>query len=242
MKKLAIYGDSFAANYEWWPQFLNELPEFKEYEFIVLGINGAAPDCCYSNFLQTHHNYDKIIFLWSSDFRSTLITVENGIHSNHISFHYLPKLKDTYEQSLKVTGQYKNIFKKPSKDALQWVKNEWIFIEKYPDKNVLFNIAMRDSVKLLRPDAINVECFRFMGKFGLNSISFHDMSQFCDYFLDDNYDIRKNHLTRQQSLEFAHYMNKHIQEKDFDIHDTFVNPQNYYTLSKTVEEAGFVLP
>jgi hypothetical protein len=52
---------------------------------------------------------------------------------------------------------------------------------------------------------------------------------------------RPNHLTKTQNKEFAEYLYKHINESDFDIHSTFNSPEKYYTMSKTLEDSGFIV-
>ncbi len=241
-KKIAIYGDSFAASLDWWPRLLSKLPEFENYKIFAFGIGGTGPDYSYSRFLETHENYDKVIFLWSSDLRSTLITLEEGReHVRHITFHYHPKLKDTYEQAIQIARNNRFVFNQINKDSLRWVKNEWIYIQKYQNKNTLFNIAMRDSVKLVRPDSINIECFDFLGKSGLFNVQKKDMEQYSEFILEENLEIRKNHLSFRQSVEFVKYLYKHINDENFDIHDTFEFPEKYYTMSKTIEESGYIL-
>ena len=50
-----------------------------------------------------------------------------------------------------------------------------------------------------------------------------------DDMIDDKR-IRKNHLTERQSIEFVEYLNHHITNDEFDIHDTFKEPKKYYTI------------
>lgn len=241
MKKIAIYGDSFAQHYDGWPKYLKKISEFKDSEIFVFGVASTSPEYSYSRFLTTHHEYDFIIFLWSCPYRSSLISVDNQNHTVHINFNYREKLKNVYLQAIETSKNNSNVFENIDKNSLKWAKNEWIFLKKFPNKNILFNIAMRDSVKLLRPDAINVECFDFFDKKGLFNVQKNDMLQYSNYFLKENIDIRKNHLTIIQNIEFVKYLSKYIKDENFDIHDTFKEPEKYYTMSKTIEESGFIL-
>ena len=243
MKKIAIYGDSFASFYSGWPKFFSHL---MKNEVDVFGESGTSVGYSYLKFLETHENYDQVFFFWTHPTRCWLISVENNFDTlkHHCSFMMSKNVDiifDIHLQHMNLTSNIK-----------EWVINENKFVNLYETKNLLSIIAMRDSVKLKRPDCFNIECFDFYevnnNKLtskktpGMWRIGLQDMSQFSEKtFLRDDPTKRPNHLTFQQNLEFANNLFKFVNDKNFDIHETFKNPQKYYTMSKTIEESGFIL-
>ena len=253
MKKISIYGDSFAANVTGWPSFLKN---YFNGEIDIFAVSGTSTNYSYMRFLETHENYDLIIFIWSIDKRNSLITKD--FKNNKYTVHGVANSNINHSTKSDLINSQKEIRKNISefhkKDVdLVWLGNEVISLNKYPSKNVLNEIAMRDSVKLRRPDSINIEAtsnpqFRDQG---MANIVFSDLCQLLsklnvDIELDrknynDDPDKRPNHLTLKQNQEFAEYLYRHINETDFDIHTTFLDPRKYYTMSNSLEESGFVL-
>lgn len=249
--KIAIYGDSFAANFEGWPSHLKDL--FKAKKVTIFAEGGTSANFSYMKFLNTHKKYDLVIFLWTSITRNCLITKDKNysIHgfsnSNHHNKMELKELISEYIVSMnkKMTSYLPEFSELDEK----WVVWESVYSSKYPSKNFLENRAMRDSVKLTRPDAINVECFSNpeFSKNGMSEISKYDWCQIVSRLEieDKSYlegcKMRPNHLSSHQNVEFAEYLYKHIHTNNFDIHNTFVKPEKYYTMSKTLEESGFMV-
>jgi hypothetical protein len=165
------------------------------------------------------------------------------------------ELKETIRENLRQNLRFNNM-QIQNRDLPEFVKidNDWVLHEsiystKHPSKNFLHNLAMRDSVKLQRPDSINIEISCYtpeISMFGMCNIPVTDLSQLLKEKTDpikyrEDWRKKPNHLTDQQSKEFAVYMYKQINQKDFDIHKTFVKPEKYYTMSKTLEEGGFIV-
>jgi len=258
LTKIAIYGDSFAADYEGWPKYFGELMRC---EVTTFGCPSTSVGFSYLKFLETHEQYDLIYFLWTSHNRNYLISNKKNktILQHHLCF--IPSTETmssvgNSEQKINAAGIYFNDIKELNTDKLllSWIKDENQYSEKYPNKNLLNIIAMRDSVKLKRPESVNIECFDFfkMDKNkitskvipGMYRIELRDMMQFSKTWIfanDKEHKKRFNHLTKIQNQEFAKYLLESFETKNFDIHKTFEKPEKYYTISKTLEESGFVL-
>jgi hypothetical protein len=252
--KIAIYGDSFGQDYDGWPYYLELL--FKQSKVKTYAVPGTSCEFSYSKFLETHKNYDIVIFLWTSTDRSSLITKKNNnTYKCHSSFNYYYDVNYSYALGKYLNKKYSNTFDSLNSDIKEWINYEHFLLKKYPTRNFLFNKSMRDSVKLNRPDCINIECFTEFCNYGLINVFFEDLNQLKIKFVEDlnlrligkelkfkeNGSIRRNHLTRIQNMEFAEYLHCHIKEKEFDVHKTFSNPKKYYTMSKTIEESGIIL-
>lgn len=246
--KIAIYGDSFGREFDGWPKYFSHL--IKEKSIEIFAASSTSPDFSYLRFLETHEKYDRIIFLWSSYKRHSLVSEnENTLKINHhtsISSDW--SLENCFETHRLMFNQkhLRNYFNPMDENLKKWMAYTHTFMNLYPHNNVLLNIAMRDSVKLKRPDSINIECFNYRKTKGIFNVTLVDMMQLsktlygeCGLIAEDH-NVRKNHLTDIQNVEFAKYLHVHFNNKDFDIHKTFKNPKKYYTMSKTLEESGFI--
>lgn len=259
MTKIAIYGDSFATDYEGWPKYFGELMkcEVKTFAYYSTSIGYS-----YLKFLETHEEYDIVYFFWTDTLRTWLISTSGGVMSDsknrttlrhHICFSpSWAKENPSPDVDTKYTGMpNRNIPDIDKKLIFGWIKTENYWSEKFKDKNVLSTIAMRDSVKHRRPDCFNVEAFDYYktnkNKItseitpGMWRIPIQDMMQYSNEWLseDPNSERRFNHLSKTQNKEFAQYLFESYQNKNFDIHKTFENPKKYYTLSRCREESGF---
>jgi hypothetical protein len=257
MTKIAIYGDSFACAFEGWPSYLQKI--YGESQVTTFGVGGTSSNFSYMKFLETHEKYDIIIFLWSAIGRDGLITkdFESKKYQVYGFSDFIPynqEAKKTIKESMVYNKDIKKFIKEFKPIDEKWVIYDSFYSKKYKSKNFLVNLAMRDSVKLRRPDSVNIECFSDCPEFceyGMCEISIFDWCQIIsklgkedtidiDKYQED-YTKRPNHLSIQQNKEFAEYLYKHINEKNFNIYDTFANPKQYYTMSETLEESGFIL-
>jgi len=258
MKKIAIYGDSYGASFQGWPRYLEKF--YNDCRVTTFALGGSSPNYSYLKFLETHEKYDIVIFLWTCFTRNGLITkipekdkytvhgFTNNVHSRTEEF------KEEVLINTKRSITNYQITKKYHGDVISdidtsWVMHESLYSAKYPTKNYLENLALRDSVKFKRPDSINIECFGLDNcDICLWNVTFNDWIQFIPKDVDfnsieysDEIKKRPNHLSLKQNEELASYIYKQIEDKSFDIHSTFKNAKKYYTMSKTLEEAGFVL-
>lgn len=252
--KVAIYGDSFASNFEGWPSHLKNLLNSKKVTIFAEG--GTSANFSYMKFLETHKKYDVVIFLWTSITRNCLITKDpnNKKYSIHgfsnSNYHNKMELKDLISEYI-MSMNRKMTLHLPQFSELdeKWIVWESVYSSKYPSKNFLENRAMRDSVKLTRPDAINVECFSNpeFSESGMSEISKYDWCQTVSRLEihDKSYlegcKMRPNHLSLKQNKEFAEYLYKHMNTDNFDIHKTFAKPEKFYTMSQNLEESGFIV-
>jgi hypothetical protein len=258
MTRIAIYGDSYASCLHGWPKYFQAF--YKKSEIETFGLGGSSPNYSYMKFIETHEKYDMVIFLWTSITRNCLIARDYKrkkyeIHGFTENYCLSEELKEDIKQNLRKNVLYNIETKQHNVKGFSKVDKDWIIYEsilstKYPSKNFLENIAMRDSVKLRRPDSINIECFyNYQSqRYGIMSICaadffsvLKDRPDFNSLRYCDDAKIRPNHLSLTQNKEFAKYLYRHINESNFDIHDTFEEPEKYYTMSKTFDGSGFIV-
>jgi len=246
MTKVAVYGDSFAHRHDGWPSYLEKLMKA---EITLFGVSGSSVAYSYHKFLETHEKFDLVYFFWTTHDRSWLISTKNSIFNtlrsdliHYTSFQPHWDIKDTFD--LHRQKYNSNL----TDDLKKFISNEKENCQLYPDKNFISVFAMKDSVKLRRPDCINISTMdeiEMVGTklkkscVGMGNIEKQDMMQFSSKFLDENRDKRPNHLTIKQNEEFAAYLNL-SKEGKVDLNKTFKNPSKYYSMSKTFEESGFI--
>lgn len=267
MTKIAVYGDSFASQKIGWPNYLESL--YKNSEIDIFGVGGTSPNFSYMRFLETHKKYDLVIFLWTSPTRNALITRNHDtkkyeVHGFTETDCPHETLKENIRQNLKQNLRYNNLIFNDIPEFVnideKWILHESVHCTIHESKTFLENLAMRDSVKLRRPDSINIECFENLENFsyGMSNICVSDFYQalYLEYknelnysqvlklqppHYNDDFEKRPNHLSFKQSKEFAYFLYKHINDRNFDLHKTFQKPEKFYTMSKSFEEGGFLL-
>lgn len=235
MSSVAIYGDSFGQYYEnAWPQYLQSI--LKSTNLRTFAFSGSSLEYSYAKFLETHEDYDIIIFLLTTEQRTSLIIKDEDRYNILAGVIPGQKLKYCFDY----VKNNKNIFSFWDKNIENWIKFEWHFSRIYPFKNSLVYNSMKDSIKLRRPDTFFIECFSSKNNPGIHNITKEDMSQYSKVNIMEDISIRKNHMTNQQNIEFAKYMYLHLTNSEFDIHDTFFDVRKYYTMSNSFEESGFI--
>lgn len=260
--KIAAYGDSFAADYMGWPQYI---AEHYSATLDIYGIGGTSIEFTYLNFIKTEKEYDKVLVFWSSPDRTSLICqnfdTKEYTHYGECQRHQEPKGALDYNTHFPVAkswcGKNKDwIFYRDKKDARkirallsQWINKEIVTYKTellFGNRHALKHDAMRESVLYRRPDAAVVECFGPNGMMNIQIEDFENMFgsdqlSWTKVYTEDP-ETRLNHMSAKQNEEFAKYLIRHMEDPNFDIHTTFdFNVlKDYYTMSKTIEEAGLV--
>ena len=173
MKKLAIFGDSYARkdasdiNEKSWPEFLIG------YDITNFGDAGTDLWFSYNLFLKNYQQFDNIIFLITSPHRLTLFNPNVKIYPNQNYTTASIKLESA-------TGveneQYKLIV-----DYYNLIHNN--------EKEEKLHQLMIDSVQQLRTDAIVYPCFDNTWS---NEIPLYSITKFEDKLLGLDKDARNN--------------------------------------------------
>jgi len=248
--RIAIYGDSFAADNVGWPQYIE-----KHYGASIdnYAVGGTSIKYSYSRFRDTYKNYDKVIVFWSSHDRTSLILKkhkESFVHFGECNYGNSKSALIRYNEGKFPNWEDEKLSEKDKKKLLWlWLSNQLSLYKKTYDYGNIHDLehnAMRDSVLYRRPDAHIVECF---GEFGLVNVqnadfinNVGDIDEWWKVYKESHH-MRKNHMTPIQNEEFAGYLIKHMEDPTFDVHTTFNKEtiQDYYTMSKNYFEAGFNL-
>ena len=254
--KLAVFGDSFAAikigqegttkeKYHW-PNIVAKMLNIDKHDNFALG--GTSIDWSYMNFMKYHKNYDILIFVVTADSRSSIITEYPVNNFKHICSFFA-------EQPLSYNEHLNDsVLKSPINNLIDFkiLKNELYKFKHYPSTHQLAHSAMRDSIIHRRPDTILIDAFPNVRSplwtkedespcmYNIQIADFHNNGHFdrskwtkMENKLQGD-DERFCHMTISQNKKFAEYVYKHINEDNFDIHQTLqINSiQNFYELSK----------
>lgn len=253
--KIGIYGDSFATYYEnGWPKFIEE--KLKATLFLY-AMGNSSIEWSYNTFLSTHEDKDLIIFVMSSPTRTSLITREDdqlSYHQTSVRLHHTLDQNIDYHKrkinqkfnELDPAKKHYNSFPPFTKAHKKYQKYTLELLKEFPNMLNIYHDAIRNSIKYIRPDAFIIEGFgSFSNNYaGMTNITLDEIEKLQPKgsMLEDNLDIRINHMTFTQNREFANYLFKHIRKKSFDIHNTLKrhNTAKYYSLSETLEESGLI--
>jgi len=233
---IGIFGDSYALDspHSWTTHLANKL----DVQITNYSVGGSSFDYSYSQFRKYHNLHKTIIFIVTSTTRGSIFTTKNS-RPEHLAFYQNIDIKNLI--SMNDDEDVADSFSKPSKKwdkrFMKTLKNE-ITKSIYYDSNIMYHTAYLDSIKYLRPDSHIVFAFDFPSErpgsmFNISKIDYDNLKLF------DDDDFRSCHMSHQQNKEFANYMQQHI-ETNFDIHSTMIKPENFYTLSKTKEEANWI--
>lgn len=248
--KLAVFGDSFAdinddyKSDNYWPNIVSN--KLNTSKYVCYGHGGTSIDWSYMNFMNNHENFDKIIFVVTSDARFSLIDFnEESRKYNHIlSLLSHRNFDDNLEWNM-TTSIAKNL------NEIRLLENELIKFKLIDKPHKLSHDAMIHSIRYLRDDAIIIYAFpgsRFEYGSKLNSPCMFNIQKADFYNLGLNdpenwYKLETNrycHFTKEQNEKFAEYIIKQMNDNDFDIHDTLEleSIHKFYPISYTFEQAG----
>jgi hypothetical protein len=227
---IGIYGDSYAEPGDSWVDYLDS-------NFLCFNKGGSSIDYSYHKFLETHKQFDRIIFIVSSFDRGSIFTLENN-KPIHIAFYQDADIEDIkFSNTDKMDRTELRSFKKYNRKIWPFIENEIKKIKNY-DSNFVYHNAYIDSILYQRPDAHIVYAFPFPNRSDVGMINISRLD--WDHLnLSEHDDFRICHMSNAQNQEFANYMIQHM-NGNIDIHNTFKNAKDHYTISETLEEANWV--
>lgn len=166
--KVAIYGDSFAdplvGNLELtrngvnvgWPELLKE-----KYTVDVYARGGSSVYYSYNNFLETHHKYDKVIFVITESRRWHSLFEVNG-KTNQYNDNLFPFANLFMVDSFLKNEDSKQYLTQSLKDKLVALQDYYTFlIDDCDDYNRKMAHLMIDDVLRIRKDVIMMPGFNF---------------------------------------------------------------------------------
>lgn len=233
---IGIFGDSYALDYP--NSWISCLSTNINKEFTNYSVGGSSFDYSYHQFRKYNHLHNMIIFVVTSTSRGSIFTTKNN-RILHLAFYQNSSIADL--KSMNNDEDVPSTFSKPAetwnKRLIKTIKGE-INKSVYYDSNIMYHTAYLDSIKYLRPDAHIIFAFDFPtlhygSMFNISKIDYNNLN------LPEDEDFRPCHMSYQQNIEFANYMQQHI-ETDFDIHSTMIKPERFYTASKNKEDANWI--
>lgn len=223
MKKLAIYGDSYAecdAPHGW--SYLLQQTDPAGIDIFAEG--GSGIDWSFNNFLNTHANYEKIIFVVTTHGRIHYpIECTNKTTGTVTTFEHWPGIS-TIEWVIKNYTSKNNLLEDLFKFYIEFFHHQFAYV-----KNT--NKAIICYIKAKRPDAVIIPAFRQASigempdleldleysEWSLYDISSQEIKQFATEHTWDNFeDPRCNHLT----CESNKWVLKHVEAR---LNGQFVN-------------------
>jgi hypothetical protein len=195
--KIAIYGDSFGANpigvkdYSLYPYVKSSWWEILSTKYNVTNFCEWSASLLYSTeqFIQTHQEFDKIIFLITHPGR---ITVKHNLQYKHFV---------NYEYS---TFWRRDAKKQGWNDLLDAVLLYYKFIQNDSLSSIQHQSYL-SYIKSIRADMFLIPCFQhsFKNNFSLCDIFDKEQQYWNTEYKVDKLDIRKGHLTNSNHVILA---------------------------------------
>ena len=227
---LGIYGDSYAepGGYSW--------IDYLDKNFKCFSKGGSSIDYSYYKFCETQKQFDEIIFVVSSFDRGSLFTLEEN-KPVHLAFYQNADIEDLkFSNTDKMDRKERKVYKKYYNKIWPIVNNEIKKLKLF-DSNIMYHNAYIDSIKFQRPDAHIIYAFPFPNRSDVGMINISQLD-WNALNLSEHDDFRCCHMSNKQNQEFAYYMKQHI-KGEIDIHNTMISPEQHYTKSTTIKQAGW---
>jgi hypothetical protein len=220
--KLAIYGDSFASlmpefyqphtnnNYVWYKDSV--LTE--NYDITNYGEPGIDFMYCYHRFIDTHHNYDNVVFV---------VTAANRLgfyyKNNYLKFSMISDVADRLKTAQRLS---------PNDNELHSAINAVEYYFKYylnTTHSEAAQATLIEKIQEVRPDAVVVYGFEnsFIPtslKFNLAHLSYHYEIGLLNPngdFWQEHGDMRNSHMTAKNNEIFANYISNRLKGLDVNL-------------------------
>lgn len=265
MKKVAIFGDSYACNWgtHAHPYWSNILQNTHGWFIHNHAYGGTGLDYSYKKFMESYDNYDIIIFVLSHPHRRTIWELVEGFpydawldKTNRQRYNYLsPAMQtgmfDGFETvSRELSGQetrktkwyerftnsdYKNINNRYRIASSMNKVNR-----KYPETGYLEYHAMIDSIHARHDNVIMVPAFSYYQEESLFNVTKLDWDFYGTQKETAN---RYNHMSREQNIIFADLLNQRMQNDKCRKWKESLSSEHvgeYFNVSTTMHDAGLV--
>ena len=232
---IGIFGDSYAHEHGTiaWPTFLSEL--YNE-EFENFAISGSSISYSYDLFCEKDlSRYSKVIFVSTEPRRLHFIDKKtnkellwNGRdYSGSVAINSI-KNHSSYDNPLGNVDELSSLDKK----ILQYQER---ITAMYPDTWNSMAKAMKNDVLRLHKNILLLDICELIH---IGNLDKPKREWWKDY--EEVKSLRECHMTIQQNRELAGYIKDYF-DNGFDIHG-ILNPENakdYFSTSKSLEEAGY---
>ena len=266
MKKIAIYGDSYATNWNKLiePYWSNILSNQYGYNIHNHAYGGTGLDYSYRKFLQSYENYETIIFVVSHPHRRTVWQMMDGIdhdwwvsknHRQRIGY-FQPEFvvgsfdgwetvsKELSGQETKEQKWYERFLNKTDYDNIkrryEYATKLNSLAKKYTETYYLEYHAMIDSILSRHDDVILIPAFDYYDEYGLVNVTRIDWEF---YNAKQETERRYNHMSKEQNEVFASLIHDRLNNPKCrkwieSISRKYVN--DYYKPSMTLLDSGLI--
>jgi len=231
---ILVLGDSFAdrmgRNYPW----CDVLSEILNEDVENYGLGGSALEYSYNAFLKhyTPEKYSRVIFIMTDEYRHFYMDLKSdnpeflNFHSNGSNslneLKHLNKLSDKWTKIESISAVHKKIF-----------QGQELINSYYRSSYAWKPTAIEDSIRYRVKEPLLILDIEQL--INIQMLDYNNLNIEWDVTLENK--NRPNHLSIKQSKQLANYIAQYFKD-GFDIHRTFEEPSNYYTISNTHEEAG----
>lgn len=263
-KKIAIYGDSYAANWGTFthPYWSNILQNEYGWNIHNHAYGGTGLDYSYRKFLQSYDTYDTIIFVLSHPHRKTVWNLMDSFphdawitktHRQRVGY-LMPEIqlgafdgwetvsKELSGQDSRETKWWERFTDKENYDNVnERFKRATDYNDlqnKYNELNYLEYHAMVDSIKSRHDDVIIIPAFNYYQDSGLFNITQLDWKFYGTNTETGN---RFNHMSREQCETYAYLLHQRLQNKECKKYIEAIDPEyveQYFKVSMTLHDAG----
>lgn len=264
MKKIGVFGDSYAANWNKFiePYWSNILLNEYGHNIQNHAYGGTGLDYSYRKFMQSYESYETIIFVLSHPHRRTVWELlEHTDHNHWVAKKHIERLSylrpafqtgafDGWETvSRELSGQetkeqkwYERFSNKEQygniKKRYDQAENINRMMRKYPETYYLEYHAIIDSIMSRHDDVILIPAFDYYGECGLVNISRIDWEF---YGTSKETETRYNHMSREHCEIFANLLDQRLRNKECkkwieSIDRKYV--EKYYKPSMSLMDAG----
>ena len=256
MKKIGVFGDSFAVNNIYAPDFNDEFNNIDNIDFWekhvtswidligaqTYGIGGTDIQYSFLEFGKHHSKYDQVIFVLTNPHRVTLKDENDNKKLLRMVAGW--DWKTDHEKNYK-SPKDDNIEEQYTLKALSESEKILIVNTSYQDRIYLFYNLVIERIKQIRPDIKFIPgcCSGFpkLTSIPLNISSLKDIMQYENKIMKwknvyDEHDTRIAHLTKESHIILALLIKRWLKTDemffDFDIkefHNIKPNIKEYYT-------------
>lgn len=220
-----VLGDSFADRMNRQGPWCDVLGEIIGEDVENYGLGSSSLSYSYNMFLKHYepNKYSRVIFIATDKYRQFYYTVKPEKKS--LSFNVDKNRSKTLNSSIKLNSYHTKIF-----------EGQELINALYPNTYDWAERAIRDSLKhTVKEPLLILDVQEQLVK--VQRLDYDALNMTGPIDLETETNRRPNHLSIKQSYQLGQYIYKYFAE-DFDIHKIFEKPKEYFSVSRTKQEAG----
>lgn len=224
---ILLLGDSFADRMGRQGAWCDILSDILDEDIENYGLGSSSLSYSYNLFLKHYEpgKYSKVIFIATDKYRQFYYQIEPVMQT--LSFNVDRDRSKQMNHIETLNSYHDKIFEGQELINVMYT-NTYDWTEK----------AIRDSLKYrVKEPLLILDVIEQL--VNVQKMDYDNLHIKGPLGLDSETDRRPNHLSMKQSYQLAEYVAKYFTE-NFDIHKIFNNPKEYFTMSKSKQEAGLI--